>query len=350
VLMPLFRYDARGLAPVERTSLALERIRERQDLQRVLRQRIDILGEDLLVVAEEYGLFDASRRRIDLLALDTNGTLVVIELKRTDDGGHMELQALRYAAMVSTMTWDQLVDAYAHYNQVDADEAHQAIRDWAPEAAATEELPDQVRIVLVAEDFSTEITATALWLNATYATDISCYRLTPYKLNGDLLLDVQQIIPLPEAADFQIQQRKKGAAAASTRAVRSGRDYTKYHLEVGVNAWSGMSKQQAVKVAVQRLDAAGVPLVDIQQSTNRARWVAVHPKPGEDLRGAFSREYPNRSPSHLWFDLGISEGDVHWVIPRYGGTDTEPMLAALQAVATPHIRLSWHAESGEGAG
>jgi hypothetical protein len=45
--------------------------------------------------AEEYGLFEDSRRRMDLLALDHTGTLVVIELKRTDDGGHMELQALR---------------------------------------------------------------------------------------------------------------------------------------------------------------------------------------------------------------------------------------------------------------
>ena len=36
----------------------------------------------------------------------------MIELKRTDDGGHMELQALRYAAMVSTMTFRQAVEAY----------------------------------------------------------------------------------------------------------------------------------------------------------------------------------------------------------------------------------------------
>jgi RecB family endonuclease NucS len=44
------------------------------------------------VVAEEYGLFADSRRRIDLLALDRTGTPVVIELKRTDDGGHVRTQ------------------------------------------------------------------------------------------------------------------------------------------------------------------------------------------------------------------------------------------------------------------
>jgi hypothetical protein len=40
----------------------------------VLRQRIDVLGNDLLVVAEEYAMFENSRRRVDLLALDCAGT------------------------------------------------------------------------------------------------------------------------------------------------------------------------------------------------------------------------------------------------------------------------------------
>lgn len=40
-----------------------------------------------MFVAEEYGAFDGSQRRIDLLAVDRTGQLVVIELKRTADGG-----------------------------------------------------------------------------------------------------------------------------------------------------------------------------------------------------------------------------------------------------------------------
>lgn len=85
--MALYRYSSGSLEPVDKTSLAAEKIRERQDLQRALRQRIDVLGDDLLVVAEEYAVFKDSRRRVDLLALDRAGTLVVIELKRTDTAG-----------------------------------------------------------------------------------------------------------------------------------------------------------------------------------------------------------------------------------------------------------------------
>ena len=77
---------------------------ERNDLQRLLRDRIEILSPDTLVIAEEFSHWDDSKRRIDLLGVDRDAKLVVIELKRTEDGGHMELQALRYAAMVSTMT------------------------------------------------------------------------------------------------------------------------------------------------------------------------------------------------------------------------------------------------------
>ena len=61
------------------------------------------------MIAEEFGQWEDSRRRIDLLGLDKGANLVVIELKRTEDGGHMELQAIRYAAMVSTLTFDKLI-------------------------------------------------------------------------------------------------------------------------------------------------------------------------------------------------------------------------------------------------
>jgi len=69
----------------------------------LLRDKPEALDPDLMIISEEFSEWDESARRIDLLGLDRQGTLVVIELKRVEDGGHMELQALRYAAMVSSM-------------------------------------------------------------------------------------------------------------------------------------------------------------------------------------------------------------------------------------------------------
>lgn len=105
--MPLFELTGDGLTERKPETFAQLAIREREGLQRVLRDDIGVLGDDLLVISEEFGSWEDARRRIDLLALDRQGRLVVIELKRTESGGHMELQALRYAAMVSAMTFDQ---------------------------------------------------------------------------------------------------------------------------------------------------------------------------------------------------------------------------------------------------
>lgn len=70
----------------------------------------------------QFGAFADARRRIDLLGVDRDGRLGVVELIRTADGGHLELQALRYAAMISVMTFDDLVEHYQlHLAKVEPD-------------------------------------------------------------------------------------------------------------------------------------------------------------------------------------------------------------------------------------
>jgi len=56
--------------------------------------------QQLMVLACEYSNWSDTKRSIDVLALDKGKNLVVVEIKRTKDGGHAELQALRYAAML----------------------------------------------------------------------------------------------------------------------------------------------------------------------------------------------------------------------------------------------------------
>ena len=113
--MPIYEITSSEIRKLGQTTFSAAGIRERVDLQRLLRSNVDVISPDTLVVAEEFGRWDDSRRRIDLLGLDREANIVVIELKRTEDGGHMELQAIRYAAMVSTMTFEKVVDVYADY-------------------------------------------------------------------------------------------------------------------------------------------------------------------------------------------------------------------------------------------
>lgn len=216
--MAIYRMDTETFVPVSETSFAAAGLREREDLQRRIRADVSIIAPDVMVITEEFADWADSSRRIDLLCLDRDANLVIVELKRTDDAGHADLQALRYAAMVSSMTFRQLVDAHAKYKRAepsDAEAAVLAFLGW--DEPTDEEFGKDVRIVLAAADFSKEVTTTVLWLNER-GIDLRCVRLKPYSLaDGTVLVDAQQIIPLPEAseyltklADKRDEERKKG--------------------------------------------------------------------------------------------------------------------------------------------
>ena len=113
--MTIFKIDSDGISKVDKTHFVAEGIMERSDLQQFLKRQIDIIAPNTLVIAEEFSQFEDTRRRIDLLGVDKDANLVVVELKRTKDGGRMELQAIRYAAMVSNMTFEQALDVYKQY-------------------------------------------------------------------------------------------------------------------------------------------------------------------------------------------------------------------------------------------
>jgi len=157
LLVPIYEMTQHRLEAVPQTTYAVAQVRERDDLQRLLRDQIDVVSPDVLLTGEEFEDFVGARRRIDLLGIDTSGRLVVIELKRTDDGGHAELQAIRYAAMVSAMSLDQTVqqrERFAADRGLDEVDSRSVVLAWI---GGEEMLGDDVRIILVAADFGLEL-------------------------------------------------------------------------------------------------------------------------------------------------------------------------------------------------
>lgn len=339
--MALYEMTSGELTPVPASTFAVEGVLERTDLQSALREHIDVLGEDLLVVAEEFGDFDVNRR-IDLLCIDRTGRLVVIELKRTEGGGHVELQALRYAAMVSAMTFDQLVDTYRrHLTRLaspDADNAHSLLLEWLAGVEAPDILDRRVRIILASAGFDTQITTTVLWLNELFGLDISCVRLTPYRVAGKLLLDVQHVIPLPEAAEFTVGVRRREDAARAAQAGGSGADWTRYVVTSPSTVSAPLFKRRAILAMVLALHESGVPasvMADALPGWPRLLPVATPPGDSE-LRSAFGEAYPKHQNSlDRWFlDAPIQDTDGNtWVLSKMWGLDTEDALDALVTLA-----------------
>lgn len=187
-----------------------------------------------MVLAEEFSDWEDSHRRIDLVCLDKDADLVVVELKRTEDGGHMELQALRYAAMVSAMTFEQAVRAHEAYlraegREEDATASILGFLDW-PEAD-DEAFAQNVRIILASAEFSRELTTAVMWLNER-ELDIRCVRMRPYRLGERLLVDVQQIIPLPEAADYQVRIQEKARTERASKKSKRQWDRESFLTEI----------------------------------------------------------------------------------------------------------------------
>lgn len=229
--MALYSISDSSLDPVQETTFADGGVLERSGLQRLLKEQIEIVAPDTMVVAEEFSDWEDSGRRIDLLGIDRDANLVVFELKRDQRGGHMDLQALRYAAMVAPMTWSKLVDTHEDYLRRSGEDHREAERrlldflEWnEPDEA---EFPSDVRIVLVSAGFGQELTTAVLWLNQR-GIDIRCVQLRPFERNGELLVWSEQCLPLPSAEDYQVRLREKSASIRASRTERG--EPTGYHF------------------------------------------------------------------------------------------------------------------------
>lgn len=216
----LFELNASEFSELNETTFEALGVHERSNLQRLLRDQIEIIAPDTMVLDEEFSKWEDSSRRIDLLGLRKDGSLVVIEIKRTQDGGHAELQAIRYASMINSMTFQQGVDTLNRYlmRRGQSGDAEALIRDHMGNPELVEDsFAQTVSILLVSADFSKELTTSVLWLRE-FEVDIRCVQLKPYLRNsGEVLVDIRQLIPLPEAADFQTGVAIKRALERSER-------------------------------------------------------------------------------------------------------------------------------------
>ncbi len=202
-------------------------LRERGHLQEWLANLPDALGEELLVIQKEFDGFDDTRERLDLLALDKEGRLVVIENKLDDTGRDVVWQTIKYAAYCSSLTRIQIVDIFQAYldRWCGGGNAAELICEFLDKADLDEVVlnpGNSQRVVMIAATFRKEITATALWL-LSHGVEVQCFRATPWVDGEDLFLDIQQIIPVPDAEEFMIGISNKDNEEKAVKGVQKER-------------------------------------------------------------------------------------------------------------------------------
>lgn len=214
---------------------------EREHLQEWLANEPMALGEELLIIQKEFDGFDDTRERLDLLALDKDANLVIIENKLDDSGRDVIWQALKYASYCSSLSKAQVIEVYQQYlNRCCSAGDAQALLCEFLEVQDLDETVlnagNKQRVMLVAANFRKEVTSTALWL-LSHNIRMQCFRVTPYSLGESLFLNVEQIIPTPEAEEFMIGiSAKEAEQKADEKVLKSRQQFRREYWERALEA------------------------------------------------------------------------------------------------------------------
>jgi len=343
----------RRIPPVGATSFRAEAITERGHLQDLLKRQIEVLDPNLYVLGEEFSDWDESLRRIDLLCVDRDANLVVVELKRDEDSGHAELQALRYAAMVSALTFQQAVRFHQRYlgDGVPAESKLLEFLGWAE--PQEDDFGRDVRIVLASHDFSKEVTSTVLWLRDR-GLDIRCFKMVPLRLpDGEghrILVDVQQLIPVPGTNELMMRIAEK--SQKTREAVRvSARDYRRFDVTVyGEHAPRLAKNRAALRVVKGVIEHCGISPADLLEigARHAADWYAPilvgfegHLESGQvferlaEVAPSYPQRFFHKSDELIYVD------DETWVFTtQWGGAGVEALIGEIKALVGDAITYS----------
>ena len=187
--------------------------RERDHLQEWVANEPEALGEELLIIQKEFAGFNDTNERLDLLALDKQGDLVIIENKLDDTGKDVTWQALKYASYCSSLSKENIRKIFQDYlDKIDPSITAEDKLSKFYESAEYEDIRVNKgvtqRIILIAANFRKEVTSTVLWL-MNYKLRIQCFKATPYSLNDQIFLSLEQIIPMKDAEEFMISMAEK---------------------------------------------------------------------------------------------------------------------------------------------
>ena len=176
-----------------------------QDL--IVRMPTDIVGEPLLVVAREFAGF-GTKERPDIMAVDDQGNLVVVELKRGEAHEDVATQAVKYAAYCKRLKPTDILEIFRDYVArfevpLEAGDVREVLTDFVGGSEeALQDINRKQRIILVANSFDDRVSAFAVWLIMNQI-DLRCVKLNMFRdESGSLMLHPEQYLPTPEITSY----------------------------------------------------------------------------------------------------------------------------------------------------
>jgi|TARA_B100000686_G_C16640633_1_gene889895 hypothetical protein len=199
-----FNKKDKTLKKINDTNLKNEDLLERSDLQKAIitswnEFRNEIGFSSAILVGEEIIPDSTTLDRLDILALDSeDSSLILFELKRDKNKLHL-LQAISYAAMIASKGKGDIVEIA---NQQKCFEYEELI-----ETLETTDLSNEIKIVLIAESFHPEVIISADWLK-NFGITIYAFSIETHSLENDTHLRFEQRYPLKELTEVYDSRKK----------------------------------------------------------------------------------------------------------------------------------------------
>ena len=304
-----------------------DRIKEK-DLEDLIEKNPQLLNydsesdeQDLLIVSRQ--MQSTSNKRSDLLAIDSDGFLVTIEIKRDaidekNRSESFEFQAIRYAANHRTMDLNKIINAYATYlknsnNQSSGDYQTEAIKGIYKHlfgefsASEYENSPsgkdisslnlvamkaklekkidptEKQKIYLVAADFADDCLSACAWLRE-HQIEIYCFKLQPYRFGEKFYLNQERLIPPPALDEFYVGT-KEGKEAAQKSGITRAASIRLGKIEINTSTFVVHSWKNLWETCIRYLLENGTSPKDLYHSQ------ILYPDPDVIVRNGQARSF-----------------------------------------------------------
>jgi hypothetical protein len=155
---------------------------------------LSVLAPGLMLIGRE--VVTAFGKRIDLLAMDREGNLVIIELKREKTARDVVAQTLDYASWVEGLSYEKISEIYAEHH---GGQEFEAGYDAAFGASPPENINESHRMIVVASEIDAGTERIINYLNNSYGVPINTVFFRCFKDKGNEYLTRTWLIDPQEA-------------------------------------------------------------------------------------------------------------------------------------------------------
>lgn len=230
------------LEEITETTFYESNLKERQHIEEWLRKNPEIMGEELLIIGHEYDDFE-NNERIDLLAIDKEGNIVVIEVKRDNSGISVDFQALKYVSYMSRRTLKEIIEIYSKYiddNSLQLDPIQEIMEflNVDDESLLNDMINNTQRIIIIGKEFDKRVLSVCAWLYEN-GINVKCISIKPYKYNEEIFIDTNQIIPPEKIEEYYINKKSR----TSNQEIKSDNKVIKFLSSIveNINSMSNLN-------------------------------------------------------------------------------------------------------------